>query len=185
MCVATASQLNEDSYMTLDQLAETGILPSIAVNELGFGTAQQLLDRLDRNNTGKVTFLDLVYGLMDCAEEMCRVELCNPHAVLYQMFVELHESPPVIKDSKRLPDRQKFRERYDHMVASFVKWKHFVPDSASTDSRLMEVIRGCFAGAEIPQVVDALRIVYMDYAGLRLAAGIIFALVSSRMKNLT
>lgn len=75
--------------------------------------------------------------------------------------------------------------RYDAMVASFCDWKEFLPPppSSNHESRRMQVVRGCFVGAEIPEVVAALRIVYTDYRGLRMAGDIIFALVSKRMQR--
>jgi hypothetical protein len=97
------------------------------------------------------------------------------------LLVELNENPPAPADLHgRLDEqRRKFSARYDEMVASFIEWEHLLPPKEANESRRMEVVRGCFVGAENQKVVDALRIVYEDYAALRLAGDIIFKLVST------
>lgn len=184
MFVSTASQLNGDSYLTLSQLAETGIITATATEVLGFESSEQLLQELDWANTGRLTFIDLMSGLWECANELCGLDNCNPHAVLHNLLVELNEHPPPPADLNARLDanRRKFSARYDEMVSSFVRWQHLLPPpppDGTTENRRMEVVRGCFVGAEIPKVVDALRIVYVDYAGLRVAGDIIFKLVST------
>jgi hypothetical protein len=47
----------------------------------------------------------------------------------------------------------------------------------------MDVIRGCFVGAENEAVVSALKIVYVDYSALRVAGDLIFGIVSSFMNG--
>ena len=51
--------------------------------------------------------------------------------------------------------------------------------SVAAESRRMEIVRGCFTGAELPKVVDALRVVYVDYAALRVAGDIIYKLTAT------
>jgi hypothetical protein len=43
---------------------------------------------------------------------------------------------------------------------------------------VLDILRGCFSGARDEKVVAALKIVYMDYAALRLAGDLIFKLMS-------
>lgn len=188
MFVSTASQLNGNSYLTLEQLRKTGIISATATEVLRFDNADQLLEQLDTARTGRLTFIDLMSGLWDCANEMCGLESCNPHVVLHNVLVELNEHPPPPADLNGRLDaaRRKYDARYDEMVANFIKWKDFlppVPTGGSTENRRMEVVRGCFVGAENQKVVDALRVVYVDYAGLRIAGDIIYKLASSLLNR--
>ena len=83
--------------------------------------------------------------------------------------------------------RKKHSERFDHYVESFKLWesKFIGNDDGDTAeelqqlSRRIEVLRGCFFGARNEKNVAALKIVYMDYAALRLAGDLIFRLMSA------
>jgi hypothetical protein len=194
MFVSTASNLNGDSWLTLSQLADTGIITATATDVLGFDSAEQLLQQLDTKQSGRLTFLDLMGGLWDCANDVCGIEYCNPQVVLHNLLVELNEHPPLPADFNARLDakRRQYSQRYDDMVSSFIQWQGLLPPppvdddengGGKTEGRRMEVVRGCFVGAENPKVVDALRIVYVDYAGLRVAGDIIFKLVSTLMNR--
>jgi hypothetical protein len=74
--------------------------------------------------------------------------------------------------------RQKFNQRYDDMLVQFSKWKSLIP---SGEGRRLDVLKGCFVGSENPAVVEALRIIYVDYSALRLSGDWIFKLVSALM----
>jgi hypothetical protein len=83
-------------------------------------------------------------------------------------------------ERKSLPKRKaqtnKFEERYEHMVQSFFEWQKIMPEG---EGRRFDVLKGCFVGAKNEKVVEALKIVYVDYAALRLAGDLIFKLVSA------
>lgn len=190
MFVTTASLLNGDSYLTIEQLGKTGIISTTATEVLGFDHPQQLLERLDsESQDGKLTFVELMIGLYHTAESLCGIEKCNPHAVMHNLLVELNEHPPTTPtndiNDKLDANRNKFGARYDEMVHAFVEWEHLLPpvDGTTTENRRMQVVRGCFVGAKNPKIVDALRIVYSDYAALRMAGDVIFKLVSSILNN--
>ena len=74
--------------------------------------------------------------------------------------------------------RQKHEERYNFMVESFREWESMLPPRPENNRR-WDVVHGCFVGAQNPKVVTALRIVYCDYYGLRLAGDVIFSIASS------
>lgn len=188
MFVSTASNLNGDSWLTLNQLAETGIITTTATEVLGFESSERLLREFDTDNSGRLTFLDLMSGLWECANTMCGIDYCNPQVVLHNLLIELNEYPPSPADFNANLDkrRRQYSARYDEMVSSFIMWQHILPPPAvdgRAEGRRMEVVRGCFVGAKNQKVVDALRIVYVDYAGLRLAGDIIFKLVSTILKR--
>jgi hypothetical protein len=181
MFVSTASQMNGGLYLTSEQLAETGIITTTATEVLGMDSVDDVCNHLDKTSSGKLTFVDLMVGLWELANEHCGLEFCNPRVVLHNVLVELNEHPPPPTDLNARLDsqRRRYSARYDEMVASFIEWKHLLPPATEHENRRMEVVRGCFVGAELPKVVDALRVVYVDYVGLRVAGDIIFKLAAT------
>ena len=87
--------------------------------------------------------------------------------------------------------RQKSSDRFNEYVSTFRVWERkFLGDGKQssqllqkkTDSRRLDILRGCFEGARNEKVVAALKIVYMDYTALRLAGDLIFKLMSKIIK---
>lgn len=202
--VSVAVEMNGDIYLTREQLVQTGVLSDVATNLLGFETVDMLLDRLQRaksedivsgsdekkskqkNKGDQLSFVDLVVGLQSCAEEVCEIESCNPTDVMRQVIYELTEHPPELPPPTSSDlQKQRYNERYDEMVSSFSSWEGMLPPKLDQqeESRRMEIVRGCFVGAKNEYVLNALRIVYVDYAPLRFAGDIIFKLVSAAMKS--
>jgi len=73
----------------------------------------------------------------------------------------------------------KYSKRFDGMCVEFDSWDS---EDSSTKAeernpRLALVLEGCFAGAKQPQVVEALKILYMDFLPLRMAGDLIFKLM--------
>jgi len=205
--VSVAAELNGDAYLTVEQLSRTPGLADVARNSLGFESAQELLDRVvecaadvddgdssplreesKRKNAKKgdgkhrLSFVDLALGLNKCAEDVCAVEECNPAAVMHRVMYELREHPPPGQNFELDERRKRFEARYDEMVAAFCEWEDLVPEG---EGRRMDVVRGCFVGAKNKPVLDALRVVYVDYGALRIAGDIIFKLVSSVMNGMS
>ena len=100
--------------------------------------------------------------------------------------------------------RQSYSNKFDSMLAAFAEWgQDRMPpplpalDTTTTTTtigdtrrkqRLLQVLRGCFIGAENEPVREALRIVYMDVPAMRVAGNTIFRLMSaliSRNKRMT
>ena len=73
-------------------------------------------------------------------------------------------------------NRQKYSKRYDDMLTQFGEWKEFIPDG---EGRRLDILKGCFVGSENKYVVEALRIIYVDYRALRLSGDWIFNVVST------
>ena len=84
----------------------------------------------------------------------------------------------ILEEQRLSPKDQKYNRRYDDMLKQFSKWKSFIP---SGDGRRLQILRGCFVGSENPAVVEALRVIYVDYAALRLSGDWIFKVVSALM----
>jgi hypothetical protein len=193
--VSVAAELNGDAYLTRNQLERIDVLTDVAVNILNYEYVEDLLDRLEqyshsisvsdskhhshRHPHGKLSFTDLIVGLQRCAEEMCGLEACNPAAVMQHIMLDLKSHPPTAVNAALDEKRRKFSDRYDEMLTQFMEWEEIMPDG---DGRRMDVVKGCFVGARNQPVVDALRIVYVDFSPLRVAGDIIFKLVSGVMR---
>ncbi len=95
--------------------------------------------------------------------------------------------------TKECEKRAKWSRRFDEYVSTFQLWeRRFLNcndeddnDDGSTSnddewqkSRRFEILRGCFVGARNEGNVAALKIVYMDYAALRIGGDLIFGLMS-------
>ena len=73
----------------------------------------------------------------------------------------------------------RYATRFDGMCAEFDSWNS---DDSSTKAesrnpRLALVLEGCFAGSKNPPVVDALKILYIDFRPLRMAGDLIFKMM--------
>ncbi|KAL3811429.1 hypothetical protein ACHAXA_006653 [Cyclostephanos tholiformis] len=87
--------------------------------------------------------------------------------------------------------RAKWSRRFDEYVSTFQLWeRRFLDGDDDNDdgtkynemwqkSRRFEILRGCFVGARNEGNVAALKIVYMDYAALRIGGDLIFRLMSN------
>jgi hypothetical protein len=147
---------------------------------LGFDSVDGLLERLVKDKSGKVGFTGMMIGLQETAEEICGIEKCNPTAVMHEIMQELREHPPTMRN-KLDTKRQRYSDHYDDMLVAFQEWENLVPEG---QGRRLDVVRGCFVGAKNEAVVEALRVVYVDYAALRVAGDIIFKLVKGVMSAL-
>jgi hypothetical protein len=73
----------------------------------------------------------------------------------------------------------RYSNRFDNMCAEFDSWDSDDSSSraASSNPRLALVLDGCFAGSRNPPVVDALKILYIDFRPLRMAGDLIFKMM--------
>lgn len=96
------------------------------------------------------------------------------HFLQEQLYFESGESTALDEQ------RAKHNQRYDDMLEQFAYWKEFIPDGDG-EGRRLDILRGCFVGSENPKVVEALRVIYVDYRALRLSGNWIFNVVSTIM----
>ena len=182
--LAVAMPLNGQAYLTHEQLQSTG-LTDTAVELMGLDSADDFLVRFSDNE--RMSFVQLMLGVHQRAEEVCAVEACNAAATVRQIVADLVQHPPSLPAVNE--KRQRNSDRYDEMVESFVHWEDLLPpeeeDAALSrrQFRNMQVIRGCFHGAENIHIVNALRVLYTDYTPLRVAGDAIFGIVSKIMKK--
>jgi hypothetical protein len=78
------------------------------------------------------------------------------------------------------------------MLEKFDEWKQFIMPQLGENNhmniddggrerqqqRRFDIMKGCFVGSENPKVVEALRVIYVDNAVLRLSGDWIFKTVS-------
>jgi hypothetical protein len=161
--------------MTIQQLVEYGLAETV-VEVLGYSSFDDFLKTIDAKSSDKVGFADLMIRLQHCSINDPQPE-CNQTLVLQEVAKRLDSNGNTLsaKESANQKTR-KHIECYDGMVEKFIEWKEFVP---SGDGRRLDILRGCFVGAESQEIVDALRIVYIDYSALRVSGNLIFSIMSA------
>jgi hypothetical protein len=167
-----------ESFMSFQQLVDSGVASTI-VELLGYNSFQELLDDLDKDKTGKLTFAQLMVGLQQCSvAESGNPRECNPSTVLQELAMRMDE--PAKSTGVVNSRRCRNEERYDEMVKTFSDWEDRVPKG---EGRRLDILRGCFAGARNQKVVEALKIVYCDYSAFRVAGDLIFSLMCKLMRE--
>ena len=185
-------KLNHAVYLTSEQLTATRMFQSIH-SRLNLNSPSELVSKLDRQGNGKIGLEDFLIGLHQCAEDQCEVEgnECYALQVVHELLEEIDsmENPMEMqansaKSMTREAKELKYIRRYNEMLEIFRSWKDQVPWlwEKKNPGKKWEVVQGCFIGAENEKVVDALRIVYVDYAPLRVAAEFILSLSASLLK---
>jgi hypothetical protein len=164
------------AQLTIQQLIDLGLAETVA-EVLGHDDFEGWLNSFNKNFTSdKVTFCELMVALQNCSVDSNRPE-CDPNTILPEIAKRLGPRQTVF-DVRRLSDKKRrYISKYDGMVQSFLEWREHVPTDSR--SRKMDVLRGCFAGAESVEIVDALRIVYVDYSALRFAGNLIFTVMKT------
>ena len=74
----------------------------------------------------------------------------------------------------------RYSRRFDDMCREFDSWESGGNSSSKAEERnprLALVLKGCFAGVKQPLVVEALKILYVDFLPLRMAGDLIFKLM--------
>ena len=158
--------------MSFQQLVDYGLAETV-VEVLGYENFDDFLSNLETHQKDNIAFSELMVGLQNCAVNSPRPE-CNPALVLQELAKRLESN-----DEKHEPSdakTKKINDRYNHMVQKFREWKNLVPTG---DGRRLEILRGCFVGAESKEIVEALRIVYNDYSAMRLSGDLIFGIMSA------
>ena len=168
---ATFMALVDDgtTSLTINQLVDSGIVET-AVELWGFDDFDAFLAFMERDEKGLLDFEQFMIGLQKCAEGSCAPE-CTVPEVLSEVALRMEPIEEQKRNSTANERKQKNGERYDGMVASFAEWEDRVP---TDEGRMLDVLRGSFVGAKNDKVVNALKIVYMDYSALRVGGDLVF-----------
>ena len=162
----------EDREISMKQVrlyVATSVVDILSYNNVG-----DVLKRLDPERKGRLSFQELMVGLHRCAVES---NMSDPANTLQEILTSI-DSIDVKSVSNIDGQRMKYNQRYNEMIEKFAVWKDFIP---SGKGRRIDIMRGCFVGSENPKVVEALRVVYVDFPPLRLSGDWIFKVVSSIM----
>lgn len=160
--------------MTLQQIVDYG-LAEMAVEVLGFENFDEFVQSLNPCEKQKVAFENLMLALQSCSVDSTGPE-CNSATILQEIAGRLDARGPVGRFDNSDQKKQRINERYDSMVQRFREWKDLVPNG---DGRRLEVLRGCFVGADSEEIVEALRVVYIDYSALRMSGDLIFKVMAT------
>lgn len=165
------------AQLSIEQLIDLGLAETVA-EVLGHDSLEDWLNSFHQNFTTNdaVTFCDLMIALQNCSVDSTQPG-CQPNTLLPEIAKRLKPRQSVLEVRPLSEKKKRYVAKYDDMVRSFVEWKDNVP--ADQQSRKYDVLRGCFAGAENTEIVDALRIVYVDYSALRFAGDLIFKVMKS------
>ena len=169
-----------DITITISQLMDSGLITALA-NWLEIPQKEdEVMLLLDPTCVQMLDFPSFMLGLQRCTQKTAQKNIdYNAIQLLEFLLQELDRSPGSLKRrNQRLldPQRQAYSNRYDNMLNVFLSRKQQVP---SGQGRRLDVLQGCFIGAKNVAVRDALRIVYVDVAAMRVAGNTIFALVSA------
>jgi hypothetical protein len=148
------------------------------VEILELETFEDFLHTMEKDEYGKLNFEMFMIGLQRCTDKSCDDVSCEVKNVLDEIIKRMS----VYEDKKTTQNDQakKHSEKYDMMVRSFKEWENLMP---SGESRMIDVLRGCFVGARNDKIVSALKIVYMDYSALRIGGDLVFSLMAKLITN--
>ena len=167
--MSIAKERNGKAVVTKEVLVDAKIAEAF-VNIMNLENQDEFFKKLDGKEWN---FEQFMLGLQQCTDsQSCSLVDCNPSTVLQEALVRMPPRDVFSVD----PRKQKYSERYDNMVTTFKQWKAKVPTG---EGRRLDILRGCFVGAENEQVVGALKICYVDYSALRVGGDLIFKLMTA------
>ena len=167
--MSIAKERKGQAVVTRELLVDAGIAEAF-VHIMNFESQDEFIKRL----VGKEwNFEQFMLALQECTDsQSCSLVECNPSAVLHEALLRM----PAREVDSVDPRKRKHMERYDTMVSTFKQWQAKVPNG---EGRRLDILRGCFVGAENEQVVEALKICYVDYSALRVGGDLIFKLMTA------
>ena len=177
---------SKDDFLTLDQLVESGIIHTIVELSTDSNLEQTLtfdefIDQLKVDKKGRLSFENFMIGLQQCATiDSEKPASCKITTVLQEVEERMGPIEAAKREETDENRKKKYSEQFDKMVDTFKLWevRDIAVGSAKKDSRMSLVLEGCFDGAKNRDVVNALKIVYVDYSALRVAGNLVFKLVS-------
>jgi hypothetical protein len=156
--MAVHHQDDKAAQLTMQQLIDLGLAETVA-EVLGHEDFEGWLNALNQNfTTDRVTFCELMCALQNCPVETDRPE-CNPNTLLPEIAKRIQPDATALDVMSMTDKKKRYAIKYDDMVKSFLEWREVFP--AEQQSRKMDVLRGCYAGAQSEDIVRALRIVYL------------------------
>jgi hypothetical protein len=178
--------------MPVTQLKDSA-LAQLLVEKFHLENVHHLLHILDPESTGEMDFPQFILGLEKAAVAHQALPVADrsfdPKKLLEELLAHAfkiagsedntnNKNTSSGRRNTRVldPQRQAYSDRYEEMLDVFREWKHLVPTGPG---RRLDVLRGCFVGAQNDAIREALRIVYVDVTAMRMAGNTIFALMSA------
>jgi len=165
----------DEAELTMEQLVESGVVET-AVSLFGYDDFSQFITHMESDEYGRLSFERFMYGLQRCAADSSCSPECNVSHILQELANQMKPIEELKSQTSSSQRKRKHSDKYDAMLVSFSEWEEKF--DLDTTSRRDEILKGCFVGAKNEYVVRALKIVYTDYAALRVAGDIIFKLMS-------
>jgi hypothetical protein len=180
-CWSTFIRISESQKLSVQKLKT--FMGMTTCEYLDVETLTEAVDRICPNEEcDSLSYEQLMVGLLNSAsEKVSRDAEQRPEANFLQQVLDKHLvlQAEVLDFSSQLDaKRRKYNDRYNDMLEQFGRWKAYIPDG---EGRRLDILRGCFVGSENPAVVEALRIIYVDYSALRISGDWIFKVVSTIM----
>ena len=167
----------DKTFLTMKSFIDSGAAEEIVLatnltkeDEQQLLSADGLKSSITADRKGRIPFDELVLVLEDVLPEGTSTTQVLERAA--EAYTKSH--PPL--QGKKL----EFSKQYDNMVETFKDWEEYSP---TKEGAFNDVLRGCFVGARNPKVVNALKIVYIDYLGLRVAGDLVFKLMKSIVRK--
>ena len=193
------------SVWAVQKIIEEGSTPTILKN-LKSLSIEEAMEKINPHGHDSLPFDQLMRNVFD-ATSLSPARSDNKN-LLQQVFdIDMDDEREMgallsSSSSSSWPTKSKckYNQRYDDMLEQFDEWKEFImpssgsgggggdadndhdPDMISSKERKqrrrMDIMKGCFVGSENPKVVQALRVIYVDNAALRVSGDWIFKTVS-------
>ena len=151
--------------------------------------ASRLMGVADENQDGVLSFVEFALA----ASRQQRLTLADETDEKIAALLEAREASAASGEASRREQRHamsraKMDARFDEMLAECAEWEATVcgdtdecrvgEGELKDETRMEKVLRGCFEGAKIPELVAALKLVYIDYAPLRLGGDLVYKLMA-------
>jgi len=153
-----------------EELDESGLLNIINDGRKDALTIDGFMEGADADGDGDVSFVEFATYAASC-EQLEGADLVDVLASVGKAAEPAVAAAGAKKESPTL--------KFDRMLATVDTWQSQlgVDLDLLEDARLGRVLLGCFAGAKVPEVVEALRICYIDFKPLRVAGDLIFKVI--------
>jgi hypothetical protein len=135
--------------------------------------------------SNRLLALQLLFERLQEVVSTLEPRLLRAKQELCVVTTDVTPSPVRRRNARQQAARQRHRERYNEMVAKFDTWQSLIPPKSSggAPERRLDIVRGCFVGAQCPPIVEALRVIYTDYTALRWIGDLIYKLVATIMEK--
>jgi len=167
-----------DSSLDRDELTSSPELLALIRQdgEDDAAAAERFFGAADSDSDGSISFVEFA----NAAATEPRLQMAD---VALEAALQKARNRPATKRRGRF-GRKSPDERFDEMISSCRQWEDdlgcALPEEGGNndeENRLLQVLKGSFAGARCEPVATALRVCYMEYSPLRMGGDLIFKLL--------